>query len=156
MHQPMDVQPEPNPEHGDHAAVQAAESARLTHESPAGHDLHAEHAGHDMHAEHAGHDMHAEHAGHDMHAEHAGHAMHCEHAGHEAAHADHTGHEQMFRRKFWISLVLSIPVILFSPSIQALLGFSMPVFPWQPMDQPGFWRDRLFVRRHPLPADGRA
>ncbi len=45
------------------------------------------------------------------------------------AHVDHTGHEGMFRRKFWVSLVLSIPVLLFSPSIQAWLGFSLPAFP---------------------------
>ena len=51
-----------------------------------------------------------------------------EHAAHEA-HVDHTGHEAMFRRKFWISLVLSIPVLLFSQGFQALLGFSMPAFP---------------------------
>jgi Cu2+-exporting ATPase len=34
----------------------------------------------------------------------------------------------MFRRKFWVSLVLSIPVILFSPTIQEWFGFSMPSF----------------------------
>jgi Cu2+-exporting ATPase len=41
---------------------------------------------------------------------------------------DHTGHEQMFRRRFWISLVLSIPVLLYSPTLQDWLGFSMPTF----------------------------
>src|SRR5512136_1990908 len=87
------------------------------------------HSGHETHVENAEHEMHAEHAGHEMHAEHAGHEMHADHAGHEMAHTDHTGHEQMFRRKFWVSLVLSIPVILFSPAIQELLGFRMPVFP---------------------------
>ena len=52
-----------------------------------------------------------------------------EHAGHGAAHADHIGHEQMFRKKFWGSLVLSIPVLLYSRGLQAILGFSMPEFP---------------------------
>jgi Cu2+-exporting ATPase len=42
---------------------------------------------------------------------------------------DHTGHEEMFRRKFWVSLLLSIPVLLYSPSLQTWLGFSMPTFP---------------------------
>jgi Cu2+-exporting ATPase len=51
------------------------------------------------------------------------------HAGHGSAHADHTGHEQMFRRRFWVSLLLSIPVLLYSPMVQMLLGFSMPAFP---------------------------
>ena len=44
-------------------------------------------------------------------------------------HTDHTGHEQMFRRKFWVSLLLSIPVILYSMGLQMMLGFSLPAFP---------------------------
>jgi Cu2+-exporting ATPase len=63
------------------------------------------------------------------HEGHRGHAMHMEDTRHEAAHTDHSGHERMFRLKFWVSLVLSIPVILFSPSIQTWFGFHMPVFP---------------------------
>ena len=39
------------------------------------------------------------------------------------------GHEQMFRQRFWVSLVLSIPVLLFSQGLQALLGYSLPAFP---------------------------
>ena len=35
----------------------------------------------------------------------------------------------MFRQRFWISLLVSIPVLLYSPSIQNWLGFSMPAFP---------------------------
>ena len=50
------------------------------------------------------------------------------HEGH-AVHADHTGHEQMFRQRFWVCLILSIPVLLYSPMLQMLLGFSMPAFP---------------------------
>ncbi len=42
--------------------------------------------------------------------------------------ADHTGHELMFRNRFWVSLVLTIPVLLYSPMIQEWLGFSMPEF----------------------------
>ena len=41
----------------------------------------------------------------------------------------HDQHEQMFRGRFWVCLVLSIPVLLFSQTLQSLLGFSMPVFP---------------------------
>ncbi|MFN2146877.1 MAG: copper-translocating P-type ATPase [Anaerolineales bacterium] len=41
----------------------------------------------------------------------------------------HMGHEVMFRRKFWISTLLSIPVLVFSPSIQDFLGYSLPPFP---------------------------
>ena len=43
---------------------------------------------------------------------------------------DHTGHEETFRKKFWVSLVLSIPVLLFSEGFQMLIGFSMPEFPF--------------------------
>jgi Cu2+-exporting ATPase len=42
---------------------------------------------------------------------------------------DHSGHEQMFRRRFWINLALTIPVLLFSPFIQDVAGFSLPDFP---------------------------
>jgi Cu2+-exporting ATPase len=51
------------------------------------------------------------------------------HEGHGAAHVDHTGHEEMFRKRFWVSLMLTVPVLLFSPLLQAWLGFSMPEFP---------------------------
>jgi Cu2+-exporting ATPase len=35
----------------------------------------------------------------------------------------------MFRRRFWISLLLSIPVLLYSATIQGWLNFTMPAFP---------------------------
>jgi Cu2+-exporting ATPase len=35
----------------------------------------------------------------------------------------------MFRRRFWVSLLLSIPVLLYSSALQEWLGFSMPTFP---------------------------
>ncbi len=57
----------------------------------------------------------------------ASHQKHDEHGDH-AAHTDHTGHEQMFRRKFWISLILSIPVLIFSPALQEWLGYTVPEF----------------------------
>ncbi|HEX9013071.1 MAG TPA: heavy metal translocating P-type ATPase, partial [Anaerolineaceae bacterium] len=51
-------------------------------------------------------------------------------AGATTSHAGHGGHEGMiadFRRRFWICLLLSIPVLLFSPMLQMLLGFPAPV-----------------------------
>ncbi len=54
-----------------------------------------------------------------------------DHAGSHAehgAHVDHTGHELMFRNRFWVSLLLTIPVLLFSPMLQDWFGFSMPEF----------------------------
>lgn len=68
--------------------------------------------------------------------EHTGHDNH-DHGSHEH-HADHTGHEQMFRQRFWVSLILTIPVLLFSPMIQEWFGFSMPEFPGSELVGPGF------------------
>jgi Cu2+-exporting ATPase len=83
------------------------------------HQAHDEGEGRLQHEEHAEHEQ-----GHDAHGgEHGG------HEGDHEAHADHTGHEQMFRRRFWISLVLSIPVLVFSPTLQDWLGYTVPDFP---------------------------
>lgn len=61
------------------------------------------------------------------HKEHVGHAKHDEHGGH------HDHHRMMiedFKRRFWVSLLLSIPVIVFSPMVQDILGYSLDV-PYQ-------------------------
>ncbi len=94
------------------------------HDESERHSQHEEHAGREM-KQHVHGEGAAEHQpGHDAHAgEHGGHER-----GHEA-HVDHTGHEQMFRRRFWVSLLLSIPVLVFSPALQDWLGFTAPAFP---------------------------
>jgi Cu2+-exporting ATPase len=51
-----------------------------------------------------------------------------EHEAHEH-HADHTGHEQMFRRRFWVSSLISVPVLLYSQAVQGWLGCGMPAVP---------------------------
>jgi P-type Cu2+ transporter len=51
------------------------------------------------------------------------------HSAHEG-HDKHAGHSpEMFRRKFWLSFVLTIPVVFWSDHIQELLGYQAPVFP---------------------------
>src|SRR5687768_5097278 len=41
----------------------------------------------------------------------------------------HSGHSaSMFRNKFWISLILTIPVLLYSEAIQQWLGITAPIF----------------------------
>jgi Cu2+-exporting ATPase len=45
-----------------------------------------------------------------------------------ASHVDHSGHEDMFRKRFWVSLSLSIPVLLYTPMLQMWFGFRMPEF----------------------------
>ncbi len=47
----------------------------------------------------------------------------------QRAHVDHHGHEAMFRRRFWVCLVLSIPVLYFSPFVQETLGYTAFGFP---------------------------
>ena len=34
----------------------------------------------------------------------------------------------MFRKRFWVSLLLSIPVLLYTPMLQMWFGFRMPEF----------------------------
>ena len=96
--------------------------------------------------DHSQHDS-ADHSMHDMesHSSHSAHAMPAtpaeenmapmDHSAHARHGTDHTGHEQMFRIRFWWSLLLSIPVLLYSEMIQMWLGFTAPAFPfseWMP------------------------
>ncbi|ELY55039.1 heavy metal translocating P-type ATPase [Natronolimnohabitans innermongolicus] len=55
-------------------------------------------------------------------------------AEHEAAHdhgdhVDHSDHEDMFRRRFFVCLVLSVPVLYYSPMLQDWFGFTAVTFP---------------------------
>ena len=63
---------------------------------------------------------------------HAGHGRPTVHDGHRdrAGHDAHEGHSpEMFRDKFWLSLVLTLPVVFWSAHIQELLGYRAPEFP---------------------------
>ena len=109
------------------------ETDRRTDQRHADHEDHEAHAGYDdhqAHAEHADYRAHADHEDHMAHAEHDDHRAHAEHDDHKGHGAhDHTGHEIMFRNRFWISLALSIPVLIYSPAIQSWLGYTAPEFP---------------------------
>ena len=50
------------------------------------------------------------------------------HNSHSDYGVDHNGHEVMFRNRFWMCLLFTVPVLLFSPMIQEWFGFSMPEF----------------------------
>jgi len=67
---------------------------------------------------------------HKVHTHHGNHPDHNENDSHSdhSSNIDHSGHEELFRRRFWICLVLAIPILLFSPTIQEWLGFSIPEF----------------------------
>jgi Cu2+-exporting ATPase len=77
---------------------------------------------------------------HSHHKEHSGHEE--EHGDHNSGHGDHggmhAGHEQMFRRRFFVSTLLSIPVLLYSETLQSWLGFSVPAFPGSEWINPVF------------------
>ncbi|MCT2178732.1 heavy metal translocating P-type ATPase [Brachybacterium muris] len=70
-------------------------------------------------------------AGHEHHDPHAGHDM-SGHGGH-AGHGDHVG---MFRRLFWIMLVLAIPTVLLNGMFADLLGYALPDAAWVPWVSP--------------------
>jgi Cu2+-exporting ATPase len=53
-----------------------------------------------------------------------------EHKGDSEGHSGrHEGYEQMFRRRFFVSTLLSIPVLLYSETLQGWFGFAVPTFP---------------------------
>jgi Cu2+-exporting ATPase len=68
------------------------------------------------------------HAGHDAHAGRDAHAGHDPHAGHHG-HGGHGDHAAQFRDKFWVSLVVAVPVVAFSSMFAGLLGYDVPSFP---------------------------
>jgi P-type Cu2+ transporter len=58
--------------------------------------------------------------------DHEKHEGHQEHQGHD----QHAGHSvEMFRDKFWWSVALTVPTIVWSPMIQQWLRFEAPTFP---------------------------
>jgi Cu2+-exporting ATPase len=52
---------------------------------------------------------------------------HGDDSDHDSGHG-HKHHEEMFRRKFFISTLLSIPVLYFSTFVSGLLGYTPPTF----------------------------
>ena len=78
---------------------------------------HGEHSGAHQAAE-ADHTQHTDHGGHEGHS-------HGDHHGHGHGHGDHAA---MFRSRFWWSLLLSVPVVIFSPMVADLLGYGVPEF----------------------------
>ncbi|HEU4585607.1 MAG TPA: heavy metal translocating P-type ATPase [Gemmatimonadaceae bacterium] len=69
---------------------------------------------------------HVGHAGHGAHAERDAHAAHDAHVGHDK----HAGHSvAMFRDKFWVSLLLTIPTLIWGHMLQGAIGYTPPSFP---------------------------
>src|SRR5690606_1168442 len=91
-------------------------TARPGHNASPGHDVHS------------GHDVSPGHGGRSGHDSHPGHGGGTEGGGHDG-HAGHGAHGEMFRRRFWVSLILSLPVVGFSHMVAELLGYQLPDFP---------------------------
>ena len=85
------------------------------------------------HSQHQPHGHPAAHEEHD-HQDHGGHGGHEGHGGH-GGHGGHHDHVAMFRRLFWISVVLAIPTVLLSGTFTDLVGYNLPdspVIAWIP------------------------
>ncbi len=84
------------------------------------------------------------------HAEHGG-------RGRPEGHDQHAGHSvAMFRDRFWLSLTLSVPVLIWSEMLQSLLGYSAPGVPgdrWLPLV---FGTAVFALRRLAVPSGRRA
>jgi len=65
-------------------------------------------------------------------AAHGGHKQEHDSASSKGLHGvgKHKGHStNIFAKKFWVSLVLTIPIVLYSPLPQQFLGWQAPIFP---------------------------
>lgn len=61
---------------------------------------------------------------------HPPHHGHGTHDHHEGGHDKHAGHSvEMFRNKFWISLLLTIPTVIWGHMLMRLTGYMPPAFP---------------------------
>ncbi|MFD1715761.1 heavy metal translocating P-type ATPase [Amnibacterium flavum] len=116
----------------DHSGSHKGADHAHTESGPAhGHGAHGHAAPDDAAHDHGGH----EHGAHDHGAHKHGahdHGAH-DHGAHDHGAHDHSGHAghdpAIFRRKFWLSLVLTIPTLVFSHGLQEIVGLDGPRFP---------------------------
>jgi len=75
-----------------------------------------------------------------------GHATHEAHAGAAPTHDRHAGHGvETFRSRFWISLALTIPTVLFGHMLPGVLGWHPPSFPGSALVAPLLGMPALFA-----------
>jgi Cu2+-exporting ATPase len=92
-----------------------------------------DHGSHDSH----GHDdSHGDQADHGSHGHDNSHGDQADHGSH-GDHGDHGDHAAQFRERFWVSLALAIPIVVYSEMIQEWLGFRPPAFPGDGLVAPG-------------------
>ena len=100
--------------------------AHADHGVPPHHGSHHDQTSRENHAAHDAHGGRDSHVRHDTQAGHDSHAGHDKHAGHSVA---------MFRDKFWISLALTLPTLVWGHMLQDAFGYTAPHFPgshWLP------------------------
>ena len=72
------------------------------------------------------------------------------HAEH-GVHGGHAGHAEVFRRRFWVSLILAVPVVLYSQMVMDLFSRVPPSFPGADLIPPAlgsvifWWGGRPFL-----------
>jgi Cu2+-exporting ATPase len=104
-------------------------SGEMDHQHHAGHGTHGDdHSAHGDHSPTTGQLSPNEHRQHAEPDEHGGPPAHGEHGGH-GAHGGHGDHAAQFRDRFWLSLLLTIPIVIYSEMVQEWLGFTPPQFP---------------------------
>ncbi|HEY7693737.1 MAG TPA: copper-translocating P-type ATPase [Gaiellaceae bacterium] len=54
-----------------------------------------------------------------------------DHAAHGRGeeHLAHAGHADVYRRRFWINLILAVPVVIYSDTVEDWFGYTAPQFP---------------------------
>ncbi len=107
------------------AAALESDTQELEADRPAAkHDAHAGHERHDDPASNA-----SKHSA-DRHTDTTEPSSeHADHADHDS-HDKHQGHTpEKFRNRFWLSLAVTVPVVIWSTPIQDLLGYQAPAFP---------------------------
>jgi Cu2+-exporting ATPase len=63
--------------------------------------------------------------------DHTAHQVPVSHEGHgsHGGHGDHGDHVAMFRRMFWVMLLLAVPTVALSPMFAMILDYALPEFP---------------------------
>ncbi len=83
----------------------------------------------------------SQHSGHGHEPEGAGHSGGEKHQGHDK----HAGHSvEMFRTRFWICLVLTLPALFWEPMLQEWFGYRAPEFPGSHLI-PAFFGTAVFI-----------
>jgi len=120
-----------------------AASEHTNHHGQEGHgsdESHEDHQNHEMHQEHQGqvdievppddasHKGHQGHEGHESRQSHQNHQGHEEHEGHQGHGSHHAHMVADFHKRFWVSLVLTVPILVLSPMIRTFLGMAPAPF----------------------------